>query len=437
MPTEPAAEPGDGTGAAAPPTRAADKIPARAAVMQPPLSGVLHTPLSAVLHSPLSAVMRREWQALRASPWDLALVSWWPALLLGLLWWTLAAGLPRGLPLAWVDQDHSATSRQLQQVVMASPTLQRAAPVADEMAALHAVRSGQAVGWLRVPAGFERDLLAGRAPQLQLQVNAQQSVGAGLVKSQVQTGVALFSAGAELKLRSAGGEPAAQALANLEPLRPGLLTLFNGPMNYEAFLVPALGAALLQLLAMFAGVASVGRELRCGTLPDWLHSAGGRLAPALAGKLTVNLLPLAGLSLLMVAGLAWGRGFAVQGSVALLLAAHGLALLANAALGVLAVLATRSLRMGLSVAGVVASPAFTYAGAGYPLLAMPAAAQVWAMALPLTHLLRLQAEQWGMGAPAVYALGDLAVLAAMALLPWLIVPALLRRCNTPAAWGRP
>ena len=383
------------------------------------------------------AVVRRELCALRASGWDLALVTWWPLLLLGILWWTFTAGLPRALPLVWLDQDHSASSRQLLRLLEASPTLSLQQQAADANEAMHGVRSGRAVGWLVVPRDFEREIQQGRAPTLFLQVNGQQSTAAGMVKSQVQTAVAMFSAGAELKIRTAQGEPLAQALGNAEPLRPGLSTLFNGTMNYEAFLVPALGTALLQLLAMFAGVACVGRELRNGSVPAWLASAGGRALPALTGKLLVNLVPLALLSAAMVLGLALGRGFAIEGSAALLLAAHGLALVANAALGVVAVLATRSLRMGLSIAGVIASPAFTYAGAGYPLLAMPPFAQAWAALLPLTHLLRLQAEQWGMGAPAAYAADDLAALVAMAVLPWLLVPMLLRRALDPTAWGRP
>lgn len=382
-------------------------------------------------------LLRRELLALWASPWELALVSWWPLLLLAIVWWTFAAGLPRGLSVVWVDHDRSGTSRQLLQLLEASPTLNLDQHAMDESAAMHAVRSGQAVGWLVVPRDFERDIKAGHSPLLHLQVNGQQSTNAGMVKSQVQTAVTVFSAGVELKIRNAQGEPASVALNNLEPLRPGLVTLFNGSMNYEAFLVPALGTALLQLLAMFAAVACVGRELRQATLPAWLAASGGRAGAALAAKLLVNLAPLALLSAGLVCGLAYGRGFVVNGSMVLLLAGHALALIASAAIGVLAVLGTRSLRMGLSVAGLIASPAFTYAGAGYPLMAMPLAAQAWAAVLPLTHLLRLQTEQWGMGAPAAYAAADLAVLLAMATLPWLLAPWLLRRCAQPSAWGRP
>lgn len=364
-------------------------------------------------------------------------MSWWPLLLLAILWWTLAAGLPRNLPVVWVDHDKSATSRQLLQLLESSPTLSLSLRVPDEIAAMHEVRSGHAVGWLVVPRDFERDIKRGVATTVHLQVNGQQSTGAGMVKSQVQTALALFSAGAELKIRSAQGESAFNAMANLEPLRPGLMTLFNGSMNYEAFLVPALGTALLQLFAMFIAVACVGRELKYGTLPQWLECSGGSLALALAAKLALNLAPLALLTCAMVLGLAWGRGFPVQGSLGVVLLAHLLGLLANAAIGVVAVLAARSLRMGLSVAGVIASPAFTYSGAGYPLMAMPVAAQVWAWLLPLTHLLRLQAEQWGMGAPLAYSIDDFAVLCAMALLPWLAVPRLMPRCLHADAWGRP
>lgn len=400
------------------------------------VSGPANGPVNSKIVPGLAAVMARELKALRADRWALALVSWWPLLLLGVLWWTLAAGLPRALPVVWVDHDHSASSRQLLRLLAASPTLDMSTQATDEIAAMHLLRQGKAVGWLVVPRDFERDIKAGHSPRLHLQVNAQQATGAGLVKSQVQTIVSVFSAGAELKIRNAQGEPLALAANNFEPLRPGLLTLFNSTMNYEAFLVPALGSALLQLLAMFAGVASFGRELRFGTVTHWLASANGHPFAALGGKLMIVLAPLALLTGVMIFGLAWGRGHAVQGSMSILLLAQLLALIAHAMFGVVVVLGVRSLRLGLSVAGLLASPAFTYAGAGYPLMAMPLAAQAWAATLPLTHLLRLQAGQWGMGATLASAAQDLAVLFAMAALPCLLVPRLLARCARPDAWGR-
>jgi ABC-2 type transport system permease protein len=404
--------------------------------MQNAEAGLSSQPVDSVKPG-LAAVMARELSALRTDRWALALISWWPLLLLGVIWWTLAAGLPRGLPVVWIDHDRSASSRQFLRLLAASPTLDMSTQVSDEIAAMSLLRQGKAVGWLVVPRDFEREIKAGHSPRVHLQVNGQQATGAGMVKSQVQTIVTVFSAGVELKIRNAHGEPLALAAGNLEPLRPGLLTLFNPTMNYEAFLVPALGSALLQLIAMFIGVASVGRELRFGSVPQWLASANEYPFTALAGKLMVELAPLVLLTCVMIFGLAWGRGHPVQGSLPLLLLAHLLALIASATLGAVVVMGVRSLRLGLSVAGLLASPAFTYAGAGYPLMAMPLAAQAWAATLPLTHLLNLQAGQWGMAATLASATQDLAVLFAMAALPWLLVPWLLARCAQPSAWGRP
>ena len=52
--------------------------------------------------------MSRELQYLRREPWDLALLLWFPAATLALLLWMFSTGIPTGLPIAVVDEDHSA-----------------------------------------------------------------------------------------------------------------------------------------------------------------------------------------------------------------------------------------------------------------------------------------------------------------------------------------
>ena len=61
----------------------------------------------------LRAVIARELRHLGRQPWDLALLAWLPAASLALLLWMFSTGVPTGLPIAVVDQDHSSGSREL------------------------------------------------------------------------------------------------------------------------------------------------------------------------------------------------------------------------------------------------------------------------------------------------------------------------------------
>ena len=55
----------------------------------------------------------REWRYLRSSPWDFALATWVPCTALAILVWLFTSGVPRGVPIAVVDEDHGAVSRSL------------------------------------------------------------------------------------------------------------------------------------------------------------------------------------------------------------------------------------------------------------------------------------------------------------------------------------
>ena len=59
--------------------------------------------------------------ALWRDPWQLALISYIPLIGIFCLWWLFSAGLPRQLPVAIVDQDHSQLSRMLTRQLKANP----------------------------------------------------------------------------------------------------------------------------------------------------------------------------------------------------------------------------------------------------------------------------------------------------------------------------
>ncbi len=381
----------------------------------------------------------REARLLRGRPWDLALISWVPLLAATLLWWIFSAGLPTRLPIGVIDQDHSALSRQLQRFLDATPGLAVTGRYDNAAEAERALRRSEVYGVVGIPPDFARDLKQGRAAQVTLLHNAQLGTHSGLIQRDVRTAVGTLSAGVEMGARNRRGEPAQNVRVSMEPVRTGMITLFNAALDYEQFLAAALIPALLHILAMTAGAWAVGRELRDRTLGEWLgnHPTWADAGGALLGKLLWPWLSLGGVATLALLWITWGRGWHPTGSVAWTLLALWVFLALSIAMGALASGATRSLRTALSATGFVTAPAFAFSGVGFPLLAMPMGARLWAELLPYTHYIRLQMEQLQMGAPVAISLATpLWMALATAILLGVCVPLLQRAATQPQTWGK-
>ncbi|WFR81843.1 ABC transporter permease [Janthinobacterium rivuli] len=383
------------------------------------------------------AALAREWRRLRGDFWDFGMLSWIPVVLCGMLWLVFSAGIARDLPIVVIDNDNSTLSRQLTRWLDASPGIAVAAKVASSDEALHRLRERTAFGYLLIPDDFEQKLLGGRQATVQWLYNAQFSSHAGALLRDVRTVSTTLSAGIEMTARVKKGMPGVQAAAQFEPIRTTLNSLYNENTSYEAFLTLALMPAMLQIFIVVAIVTSIGRELRDGTVPQWLASAKGSWLRAIGAKLLFPLLAYVALALLYLLFFSLARGWAVAGSLPALLLSMLLLVLAYCGLATLLIAATLSLRLALSGAAFITAPAFAFAGQAFPLMAMPAPARVWAQALPLTHYLQLQTKYWLAGAPWRYGVQEMLILAGFAIGCGAVgVFLLARRANAPAAWGR-
>ncbi len=381
--------------------------------------------------------LTREWTRLRADFWDMGMLSWIPLLLYLLTWWIFAGGIARDLPIAVIDEDHSAISRQLTRWLDASPGVAVVAQPASGAAALPLLRERRAYGFIVIPRGFETDLVGGRAATVQWFYNAQFSAHVGGLSRDVRALVSTLSAGVELGARTRGGTSSVQAAQQFEPIRMRLVTLFNESTSYESFLAMALIPSMLQIFVVVAVVTTIGRELRDGTVPQWLASANGSWPLAVMGKLAFPLAAFALQALLFLLFFSVLRGWAVGGSVPAIVLSLLLLVLAYLGVGLLLISLTLSLRNALSAAAFITAPAFAYAGQGFPLLAMPPLARAWAEALPLTHYLQLQSRHWLAGAPWRYGVGDMLILAGFALGCGTVGLFLLsKRASSPDAWGK-
>lgn len=384
----------------------------------------------------IGAVMAREWQHLHADPWDLGMLTWIPLLLCLLMWWILSAGVPRELPLAVVDADQSALSRNLVRWLDASPGLHVVLVTRDAAQALTEMRRRQVYGILSLPSRMQADIGTGRGATVQWAYNAQFAAHAGGMSRDVRAVATTLSVGIERVAREKRGASPIQANELYEPVKMRLATLFNESGSYEPFLGLAAVMSLLQIFIVIAAITSIGRELRGGTVTQWL-AAGGNWGRAIAGKLALPLLAFCLHCLLVIVLFAALRGWRIEGSVAMTLAGMLLLILAYLALGTLLIAVTLSLRSALSAAAFIAAPAFAFSGQGFPLLAMPPLARAWAEALPLTHYLQLQSRTWLEGAPWQYTAADAALLLAFAVAfgaPGCLL--LSRRGADPRHWGR-
>src|SRR3954462_8522959 len=89
----------------------------------------------------------------------------------------------RGLGVVVVYADRSDTARALVEQVASSPGLSIVERAGYLASAARAIRSGEAIGAVYVPADFERDLKAGRRPQVVALYNQQFLTAAGIASS--------------------------------------------------------------------------------------------------------------------------------------------------------------------------------------------------------------------------------------------------------------
>ena len=301
--------------------------------------------------------------------------------------------------------------------IAAAPGL-RITERADSLStANRAVRSGAAIGAVYIPPSFERDLLAGRRPQIVAFYNAQYFTPGNITSKALRDAISAASA-----------HVAPLDKLRLDPIGAGQLVveqyvLSNPAVNYAAFLLRVVMPTVLHVVIAIATGYAVGSEFSRRSRRAWLRCAGGSAVVALVGKL----LPLFAVFFVFLAidALILHAGFELpyRGSIGLIIAAAALFVVAYQSLAALLQLLVRNLAFGLSLTAIVTSPAFGYAGVGLPVLAMGGFAQSWGALLPLRWYLQILIDQASRGSPVQASALPFAVLAGTAFglfgLAWL------------------
>jgi ABC-2 type transport system permease protein len=344
-------------------------------------------------------VFWRELGWLRRRPFLLALTTIVPLALMAVLAAVFSAGLATRLPIAVLDLDGSDLSRSIIRLVDATPDTAAATRVADLAEGKQLIVSGQVHGLLMLPENLERDVLAGRRPEVVFFYNTQTMTIGNLTLRGANAAVPSAAGGIRLSLRTARGEPTEAAQADLAPIPVQTHALFNPTLNYVHFLLAALLPAVLQIIVVTVSSYSVGLDAETPHRLRILRRLGGGLWRAMAGKVlpyTILFLTVLGLSDLVLFGVLKAP---LHGQSGVLVVAGLLFILSCQLLGVLLALVLKPMASAVSIGTLMTSPAFGFMGIGFPRLGMNAFAYGYGAILPGTWYLMARIDQTVRGTP--------------------------------------
>ncbi len=319
---------------------------------------------------------------------------------------------------AVIDEDHSLLSRKLAEALQ-PPEFQTAVPLAYDRLD-QAMDSGLYTFVINVPVNFQTDLLAGRSPELQVNVDAtamsQAFMGAGYIGR-------IFER--ELLDYANQGSAATSSPALISPR-----ALFNPNLEGGWFLAVIQIVNNITILAIVLTGTALLREREHGTLDHLLVLPLTALEIMLAkigsNALVVVLCTWVSLEVVVKGAL----GVPLAGSLGLFLAVTALYLFASTALGIfLATLARSTPQFGLLAIPVII-PMLLLSGGSTPLDSMPQWLQ-WVMQLsPSTHFVSLSAAILFRDAGLAVVWPDLLALAAIGLAFFAVALGRFRRSLT-------
>lgn len=331
-----------------------------------------------------------------------------PALMLVLFGYGVSFDLD-AIPLVIVDQDGSATSRELTARMLATGEVIEAGRLADPQKVERFFMTGDASAALVIPRGFSRDLGSGEGTELQLIVDG----GDGSTATQVmaKTEALVTAIGAQLASQHGSGAGAPRA-----PIEARVSTWFNPEQRSALYLVPGLAAYVLAMVAVLLTALTVAREWERGSMQQLFTTPVSRLEIVI-GKL----LPYLGLGviavLLVLAAGAWIFDVPMRGDPLVLVVCSLLFLIGMLGQGLLVSTVTQNQMVATQMATMTSMlPTMLLSGFIFPIENMPALFQLISHALPARYymntlrgvLLRGNGfgELWG----DVLALGIFAVL---------------------------
>jgi ABC-2 type transport system permease protein len=297
----------------------------------------------------------------------------------------------RDTPLYVVDQDHTSVSRGLITRFAASGDFGIVGASPSPEVANERLLSGDVTMVLTIPHDFERDLVRNHAATVQLVVNAEKGMAAGIVQFYATRILSRYAVELQPEL-GRGAAPSAGVEAAPRRGAPDLdvrtRAWYNPTLDYRHYMVPGILVALVTLIGTLLTAQNIAREKELGTL-EQLNVTPITRGQFIAGKL----LPFWVLGMFELgAGLVLGRfvfGVPVEGSLVLLFAVSAVYLVAALGIGLWISTIVETQQQAMFVTFFIMMIYLLMSGLFTPIDSMPRWVQIVAELNPVRHFVAI------------------------------------------------
>lgn len=313
-----------------------------------------------------------------------------------------SAEILQHIPVGIIKQDRSQLADELEEGLRANPVIDVALECHGFSECEHAIVKGDLQAFVVLPYDLERRALRLETPVIPVYSSGQNYLTNSFATKEIRSVISSIGANLYTKMMD-------------EPVKVQLQSVGNISGNYQGFLGMGLVTAIFHLAGILAAVYLFSLTFRDHRVREYLAAAGG--SRAILGLATV--IPMGVIqSMAMIAVYAYTHRFMAPmtldefimvsaGQVAMVFACNGV--------GAAFVGLTGNMRMSTSAAGVIAGPAFAFAGQTFPIMAMPFAVRCFAFLLPLTHVLKVQSCMLLGSVGKAHAWNSIAILIGMAV----------------------
>jgi len=327
----------------------------------------------------------------------------------------LSNGVARNLPVAVVDLDHTATSRNIIAQLDAASEIEIGFYPINQQKGEELVSLGKVYGVVTIPKNFEADLKSGKQVNIINQYNSNLLLAGGLEYKAFRTVIGTISAGINIEKQRKKGVSRQQALVNYQPIVASNHTLSNPYTNYSYYLNTGFLTMFFQLFVMLTTIYCFGADLKYSKGGKLLSITKGSLSAIILGKVfpyTVWFLLVGIITLLSM--YLW-QDFPFHGSKITVLVGLLLLIIANQCYALFFIAVSNSFREALTFGSGFAAVSLSFSGVTFPIFGMPTVLQWLSQIFPFTHFFELLLDQSQRGFPVFYSLKSITILVVLSI----------------------